>query len=326
MITPPLSPWHRVVYCNMSVLQQRRRLAALGVLLVLLATAACGDGGDEPSQTRTSTSTPAPVGFLATATPEPSKYGRCGSGGACPRAGDRVNLYDELHLDRALALRLDRDASRRWVLERGRVQELLGMLDQEVTLETYAIPFSPGPTLKLLLPPTPHNSPREVGFAIDVAMQRMGGSIRDQAMQWQMPSGFYELVLESLSDATPTVIPEALVPTPFPTLHPPVSIDFDHPEGALRWDGPDDRVTSAPEGHCGNAGLQDEFGLPVVIAVGDEFGFWLESVVGPEPSWHWTGYYHDDWQLWQGDDPGSVYLLHTREQRVAFEYLAFLCI
>ena len=136
---------------------------------------------------------------------------------------------------------------------------------------------------------------------------------------------------------TQTPMPAAVGFLPTPTDHrivdpifsvtpqatPTRNIFFSHPEGELRWDGPDGRVRSRLNGHCRIAG--SEFGVPALILVEDGFVFWGALLIPREEGWGWTGYSHDEWYLWQGDDALKVYLVHAREPGVAFEYQFFLC-
>jgi len=99
---------------------------------------------------------------------------------------------------------------------------------------------------------------------------------------------------------------------------------FHHPKEDLLWGGPDDGVHSLPTGHCG----VDEFevGIPALIVVGDDIGFWGARAVVRQDGWRWTGYYHGNWQIWQGDDPLAAYVVSTEEPALAFEYVSFGCI
>ena len=106
-------------------------------------------------------------------------------------------------------------------------------------------------------------------------------------------------------------------------------IDFDHPDGEVTWEGPDERVRSIGEYHCGALpDLKEAFDLPDVITVryGEVAGsFFSPSVVRFDAKWLWTGYNHDDWQLWRDDDPSVLYVVHTSRPDVAFEYHALGC-
>ena len=127
----------------------------------------------------------------------------------------------------------------------------------------------------------------------------------------------------------PTPTPESTprrpgtMATPAPTVVVPGGLVFEHPEGRLRWDGPDDRVVSERWGHCSYA--DPAWGVPGLIIVGEALSFWGARAVRREPDWYWTGYSHGEWQIWQGDDASTVYLVHTRERGIAFEYRSFLC-
>ena len=115
--------------------------------------------------------------------------------------------------------------------------------------------------------------------------------------------------------------------TPVALATPARDIFFDHPEERLRWDGPDERVESMGEGHCGpGPDLKLAFGIPALIDVDEDMGFWFYGVVTRESDWGWTGYSHDEWQIWQGDDARTIYLVHAREEAFAFRYRQYHCI
>jgi hypothetical protein len=257
------------------------------------------------------------------------KYGFCWRDvpSACPKAGDQVNLYRELHLENVRTLRLDENGGQRWVLDAKRAQVVLLGLDREVQIEPFAIPASSGPTLVAFWDEEQYGYrvERQLGFAIDPGIGRMGTRIADVAIEWAMPAGLYAQLLSSLADVTPTATSPPPTWTPFPTLAPSPSLRFDHPRGELRWDGPDGRVSSQPEGHCGNYNLTAAYGVPGYIQVGKELGLWLEAAVRLEPAWHATGYHHGEWQIWQGDDPEVLYLRQAGESRIAFLYRSFPC-
>ncbi len=118
--------------------------------------------------------------------------------------------------------------------------------------------------------------------------------------------------------------------TPVALATPARDIFFDDPEGRLwgadplLWDGPDDRVSSMQSGHCGSR--DPNFGVPALISlVEDRLTFWRTHVIPREAGWRWTGYYHDEWQIWQGDDAWRIYLVTAEEPGVAFEYRFLPC-
>jgi len=120
----------------------------------------------------------------------------------------------------------------------------------------------------------------------------------------------------------PTQGPRPGTPVPFPqipTVVPASDAFFHHPEEDLLWGGPDDGVYSRASGHCANHELAGEFGVPGLI-VERNAAFFLRWAVERQESWRWTGYYYGDWQIWQGDDPATAYLIHTGEERIAFRY------
>ena len=144
--------------------------------------------------------------------------------------------------------------------------------------------------------------------------------------------------------ATATPTPAGFLPTPIGTRTPapilsltPVAlatpardIFFDDPGGRLfgaeplLWDGPDDRVSSMQSGHCGRG--DPNFGVPALISLVEvRPDFWRTHIIPREAGWRWTGYYHDEWQIWQGDDAWKIYLVTAEEPGVAFEYRAGGC-
>lgn len=319
----------------------RRWFAAPAVALLGLAAWACGGGGASlPDVT--------PVGFLpiptsTTAPPEYSPFLHDRSDlcpgytrEACVQPGDRWNPFRVLHLGDASAVMVFHGGELRSVLDPADVRRALRMLDSDVTTEEYRL------TGDILLEviwlrgegiPTSSDTRDVLDLFVDEDARLIGVAIDTEAgVQWPLPDGLVDLLLASAEDVTPTREPPlpapTLVPTPPPTavLAPPGAVFFDHPEeDVLRWDGPDDRVSSRAYGHCENPRLREEFGVPGVISVNDEGGFWLSDAVRPQDSWRWTGYHHSNWQLWQGDDPFAVYLVHDDEERIAFKYRSFGC-
>lgn len=111
-----------------------------------------------------------------------------------------------------------------------------------------------------------------------------------------------------------------------PTILPPGALSFGGSGDKLVWDGPDDRVYSNAQAHCGSEQLTKDFGMPAYIGVDRELGFWSIGSVQRMKDWRWTGYSHDGWQIWQGDDATIVYIVREGEPRIAFEYRAYGCI
>jgi len=164
-----------------------------------------------------------------------------------------------------------------------------------------------------------------VELMIDAGPGLIGLSAID--LQWEMPPGFIDAVLASASDVTPTPLPRTpfLTPTPTATVLPPRAVLFGQPAGRLDWDGPDSRVWSSDFSHCSNGQIIADFGVPGSIAVDPDQGFWAIGILQPAADWHWTGYSHGDWQIWQGDDPEVVYLMHMARPRIAFAYRSMPC-
>lgn len=301
----------------------------------------CGDGSRVTPRLT-------PVGFLPipTLTPAPNeptppymhdRSDLCpgSSRQACVAPGDRVNMYTALSLDRATALVVYQRGVLQWALDRAAVQEVLRELDREVVLEPWTLAASRGSLALTIVWPEGRGLPNydETWDAIDFIVDPTAGlmGFPNFNVQWSMPEGFADLAFGVVSPITPTPAPPTPTPTPAtyatqaPTVLPSTEVFFDHPEGELQWDGPDDRVRSRKEAHCGDYDLIEEFGTPALISVGSEAGYWLTAVVPRGSDWLWTGYYHGDWQIWQGADAFTVYLVDTAEQTAAFEYRSILC-
>ena len=127
-----------------------------------------------------------------------------------------------------------------------------------------------------------------------------------------------------------TATPEAVgfLPRPTPehqlvsavaTVTPMTDVFFHHPAEDLPWGGPGDGVYSQAHGHCSNSELTAEFGVPGLI-VENGSAFYLRWAVERQETWRRTGYFYGDWEIWQGDDPLTAYLVHTGEERIAFRY------
>ncbi len=255
---------------------------------------------------------------------------------ACLAAGDEVNLYQALSLERSVALSVFQGGATRWVLDASKVERVLRELDQEVILDGWALSSDPSVFVLTVVWPRGEGLPHyEESFdQFDLVVGGDQGLIGSRTLnvQWRVSEGFPDLVFASLSDMTPTPSPLPATATPYPsatptpTFLPDVTVFFEHPEDRLQWDGPDAAVYSLGRGHCeAPQEVRDAYGSPAVIVVGDASGFQFTAVVRREEGWRWTGYEHGDWQIWQGTDPRVAYLAHSREPRIAFEYRAFLC-
>jgi hypothetical protein len=236
-------------------------------------------------------------------------------------------------MERALSLLVFQGGVQEWVLDPRFVQRVLSDFDEEVVLEKLALSSS---IVMVIIWPKGEGVPfwDSSMDTMDVTIDAKGGlvSLPLMKVQWPLPEGFVELLFTSVSDLTPTPSPvpprPTLLPSPTltPTIVPPRSVFFDHPEGELRWDGPDDRIYTLGRGHCEPPReIREDFGIPALIRLDDEVWFWFWRVLPREEGWGWTGYSHGDWQLWQGDDGWKVYLVHAQEPGAAFEYRFFLC-
>lgn len=145
------------------------------------------------------------------------------------------------------------------------------------------------------------------------------------------PTGTATIASKPTASGLPLLTPpfsssfQPSAPPPAPTLAALASnIDFRHPSGRVQWEGPDDRVSSEGEYHCGaDAALKAAFHLPDVIVVKyaiDVFGFRAPTLVATQSNFAWTGYHHGDWQLWRTDDSSVLYLIDSSRPDVAFKY------
>ena len=153
------------------------------------------------------------------------------------------------------------------------------------------------------------------------------------------PSGTATPTLVPGVTPSATLVPVGFLPTPIGTQSPlpifsltPMALAtpaqdtfFQHPKDRLLWDGPGDRVSSILSGHCGDA--DPDYGVPALISLAeDRLTFWRTQITPREVGWRWTGYYHGEWQIWQGDDAWTIYLVHAREEAFAFTYHHNICI
>lgn len=246
-----------------------------------------------------------------------------------------MNLFQDSSLARTTALSVSRYGQPvAWVLDKDRVQTLLRMFDRGTYLYKYDIlPLSDANHMRLeLIWPPGGGIPWSGGStldSVDFMIDARAGLIGQNTigLQWEMPPGFLDSLLASLSDITPTPLPQTpyVTPTPTATVLPPRAVFFDQPAGRLDWGGPDSRVWSSDFDHCSNGQIIADFGVPGNISVEPDQGFWAIGILRPSAAWHWTGYSHGDWQLWQGDDPEVVYLMYMRPPRAAFIYKSAVC-
>ena len=334
----------------MNVVRSRPLVLIAGAFaaLVLLAIA-CNGGDDGPAiEMATATSTtvplPTPVGFLPRPPGRPPHEPGDPALRRCPplpipfcyTEGSRVNVYTVLSMNKAVALRVDTDGQERWILDEAALQEALKPLDEEVVLSGVdveefvenerigmTIVWAPGQGI-----PWTFNVPDDTLYFV---LSPATGFIAHgySLLQSPLPEGFVDGILASARDITPTPRPEETVP---PAERPNDGVYLDHPDGELIWDGPDDRLSSLPgdRAHCRpGTSLFYLFGIPSYFSTGDNFEsdplFHYEGAAEPSDDWRWTGYYHDAWQLWQGDDPWTVYLVHPDEDRFAFVYRSYTC-
>ena len=331
----------------------RPRSFVLGVVvfaaLVLLAIACDGEDDEPAIEMATATSIPVPppsvtpAGFLPRPTGMPAPADVNAALERCPphpipdcyTEGNLVNVYTSLSMNKAVALRVEADGQKRWILDEAALQEILKPLDEEVVLEPNPPRRAPEDwiSINIVWPPgegIPWNS--IPGDPLEFLLNPATGIIayRNVSLQWPMPEGFADEILASARDVTPTPRPEETVA---PAERPNDGVYLDHPEGELIWDGPDDRLSSrsGENAHCGpGSSIFYLFGVPSFFSTGDDLDrdpfFGYRGAAELSDDWLWTGYYHDAWQLWQGDDPWTVYLVHADEDRFAFVYQTYLCI
>ncbi len=319
----------------MKTWRSRLMLVAAGFVVVLLV--ACGgetspEGSDFgflpiPTQTPVPTITPLPQEAREELCPD------------LPRnvtfsVGDETNLYETLSLHSAVALLVIHDQRQDWVL-RADVEHVLKMLDSEVTLEAWDIDQRKLFAVSAIMVEPGHDQcgppVNPLQFLVDVDADRIGLADGGK-VQAPIPVAFVRTVLDFLSDvtATPSPRPTRDPYTPGPTSTPVIVPDgapfFGHPEEELVWDGPDDRVRSRDRAHCEHPDLHEAYGIPGLIAVNEEGGYWPIGAGPLADGLRWTGYHHDGWEIWQGEDPKTVYLLHDDLDDIAFEYENFGCI
>lgn len=310
----------------------RLRLLVAAALMLLVLVAACS-GGDAPDADPTATSR---SGLRPTSTPRfvHNRSYLCPNlpREACLLPGDKVNVYDALSLDQPRTLRIFHDQQQDWVLG-DNVQAILMKLNTEVVLEPWTLRQNSLFFIELRRKNDQTYSLIE-GLLVDVDAQAMGfRAVEGQEVQWPVPEGLVETILNSLSDVTPTpTVANTRVPytppSPPPTETPLPRSEtyFDHPERELTWDGPDDQVTSFPRGHCGPPReVQEIYGVPALLRFGEN-GHWYRDMIDPGPTWERTGYRHNGWEIWQGENPKTIYLLHDDLDDIAFEYENFGCI
>ena len=322
----------------------RRSAVLLAVCAALSLGVACdgdGGGGAPPADTPTAvvaTATLVPVGFLPRPTRVPlvpgsreGAFGRCPPlpVAACALPGERINPYRELSMGSAVYLRaLYSTRDELYVLDSTDVNAVVSTLNIDVGVEAYTLDDprrGDSRTFELSIgwsadsPPFPE-APWMSQLQVTVDLEANGMGQEVMGIQWAIPSEFGDLLLQHLSRQPPPTV------TPSPTIVPASALYFaGHPEDQLRWEGPDGRVYTEASAHCGNPGLRQRFGVPAYLNVRDEIGFWSTYAVPREDGWRWTGYYHGEWQIWQGDDPEVVYLVYGPEPRIAFEYMSYGC-
>ena len=317
---------------------RRPRLILLAAALMLAVFVVACSGGDVAPRTEDDfgflaipTQTPVPT---ITPLPQEAREEQCP---ALPEnitfsVGERINLYDALILADAEAISVFHNLSEDWILGEN-VDPVLSLLDHEVTQEPWDI--SHQDIIVDVRMKQPGHSQCGLGagpylFIIDRESERIG--LPQSRTQAPLPAGFVEQLLLSFSNVAATAEPRPTrIPyTPGPTSTPVIVSDkapfFDHPEEELVWDGPDDRVRSRERAHCEHPDLHEAYGIPGVLVVDEEGAFWPISAGPSTDGLRWTGYHHEGWEIWQGDDPKRVYLLHDDLDDIAFEYENFGCI
>ena len=256
----------------------------------------------------------------------------------CLQPGDVVNVYEALSLDQAVALRVTHDLQVDWVLGED-VQPVLRILNAPVEIEPWGLSQRSLVNVTVIVPPYEDRQfyvshPAALELFIDVDSGVAGPTVPDTGrVQFDVPENFVVELLASLSTSAatplPTHTPRPYTPQPSPTLllvsdNAPF---FDHPEEELVWNGPDDRVYSRTRQHCAAPDvLREEFGIPDLILVEDDNGYWAVAAVPPPQGLRWTGYHHEGWEIWQAENPKTIYLLHDDLDNIAFEYENFGCI
>ena len=317
----------------------------LAMAAIALLVAACAGSGSDSSEA---------FGFLPIPTPTPAptstpitkhdRYDICPNlpRERCILAGDTVNVYEAYSLAGASGINVIHDGED-WIFGND-VQRILSMLDVSVEVRPGTVSQQPFFTVIPNWDPSeglPPSRPLSEGtqdaltLFIDVSANVMRIPFRGELIA-PLPEAFIAEIRSSFSDATPTQTPRpTLVPytprPPDPTRTPLVVPDdapfFDHPDDRLSWDGPSDKVYSIGRAHCeAPEEIREGYGIPALIAIEDGDGYWAIAALPPPPALRWTGYQYDDWEIWQGDEPRTIYLLNTRLDNIVFEYLNFGCI
>ena len=66
----------------------------------------------------------------------------------------------------------------------------------------------------------------------------------------------------------------------------PAGLFFESPKGEMGWDGPDERISSDRDGHCGPPEeVQEAYGIPAHINVQGARGYWCWHMVPRESDW-----------------------------------------
>ena len=309
---------------NRAVLWLAMALAAL--LVALVAAAGCSSKSNDP--------------FLCTPDVPAGCVFQPREANLIP--GEQLNVYEVLSLDRAVDLMVIQGIDDvQWVLG-DETQRVLSLLDIDVVLEPWSLSQRPLFAVLITWPQGQGinysgGSTHSLQTIIDLKANVMGIGGANP-IQWPLPEGFVDIVLASASDVAPTPEPSptripVTPPTPEPTVTPVPRSDnfFDHPEGVLQWDGPDERVSSRDEGHCGPPReIREEYGIPALVVMEDRGVYngahWFSGIISREDGWRWTGYYHEDWQIWMGSRTIVLYLINSRHPETAFEYQNFGCI
>lgn len=312
-----------------------------------LVAAVCGSGQRQSSGPGDSIAGQARVGFLptATATPKPpgardGYFGTCPPfpGATCAVPGEHANLYIDLALDRGVSLEGSYcKQPHRYIFDRAQLTELLSTINRDTQSRMYTPPdfstqdqcLSDRTHFRFTLvfpdgagPPRFSSGYPHLDGEADLEADTL--SIGNSQVAWGVPAEFSLLLKRYLTSAGPSPTPSARRVAPA-TIAPPAGLSFSAQDDPLIWDGSDDHVSSLARGHCENGDLVREFGIPASIIVDHKLGFWSARIVPRDPAWHWTGYYHGEWQIWQGHDPETAFLVYAPETRVAFEYKSAPC-
>lgn len=308
------------------------QLAIALPFVAAIALGACDRGGSDARDGRVG------AGFLPTATQVPRVPGAIeGFFGWCPplprtaclQPGDTFNPHRDLSLDRVVQIEgHGYKEPFMYVLDRREVSEIMAFLDADVRVDVHRFGADSdedrATQISLLFTwESGYGAFDDEWSRLDFRGDSRAGWVSYGFVQWQAPPEFFDRLARGMSEVSPTPEPS---PTATPEIVPPGSVFFGHPDAEVEWDGPTPRVVSVMGGHCASPELEAEFAIPSLLMVEDRMAFWATGATRRDRAWRWTGYSFEQWEIWQGNDPSTVYIVSEADQRIAFEYRRVGCI